>query len=54
MSIDHKVSEIYNLRIWEVILMSDSTTLLYYGYQFMGSLHAMDSKSQTWALSVLL
>ena len=30
MSIDHKVSEIYNLRIWEVILIGDNTILSNY------------------------
>ena len=30
MSIDHIISEIYNLRIKEIILIGDSTTLLDY------------------------
>ena len=47
MSIDHIISGIYNSRIEEVILIGDSTILLDYGYQFMGSLHTVDSKSQT-------
>ena len=47
MSIDHIISEIYNSRIVEVILMGDSTTLLDYGHQFMGSLHVVDSRSWT-------
>ena len=41
----------HNLRIWEVILISDSTTLLDYGYQFMGNLHAVDGMSRTRASS---
>ena len=47
MSIDHIISEIYNLRIGEVTLIGDNTTLLDYRHQFMGSLHAMDSRSRT-------
>ena len=46
MSIDH-ISKICNSRIGEVILIGDNSTLLDYGYQFMGSLHTVDSKSQT-------
>ena len=46
MSIDHIISEICNSRIERVILISDSTTLLDYKHQFVGSLHAVDSKSQ--------
>ena len=38
---------ICNSRIWVVILIGGNTTLLDYEYQFMGSLHAMDSRSQT-------
>ena len=51
MSIDHIISEIYDLRIEEVILLGDSTVLLDYGHQFIRSLHAMNSKSQTRVLS---
>ena len=46
MSFDHIISEIYNSNIWEVILIGDSTTLLDYEHQFMGSLHAVDNRSQ--------
>ena len=28
MSIDHIINEIYNSRIWEVVLIGDNTTLL--------------------------
>ena len=28
MLVDHIISEIYNSRIWDVILISDNTTLL--------------------------
>ena len=45
MSFDHIISGICNLGILEVILIGDSITLLYYGHQLMGSLHAMDSRS---------
>ena len=44
MLIDRTISGIYNSNIWEVILIGDSTTLLYYEHQFMESLHAVDSK----------
>ena len=47
MSVDHTISRICNSRIGEVILICDSTTLLDYKHQFMGSLHAVDSRSQT-------
>ena len=47
MSIDHTINEIYNSNIREVILIGDSTILLNYGHQFMGSLHVVDSRSQT-------
>ena len=47
MSIDHTINEIYNSNIREVILIGDSTILLNYGHQFMGSLHIVDSRSQT-------
>ena len=47
MSIDHIINEIYNSNIREVILIGDSTILLNYGHQFMGSLHVVDSRSQT-------
>ena len=42
MSIDHKISGIYNSRIGEVILIGDSTTLLDYEHQVMWSLHVVD------------
>ena len=45
MSIDHIISRICNSRIEEVILISDNLTLLNYEHQFMGSLHAVDSRS---------
>ena len=38
MLIDHIISGICNSRIEEVILIGDSTTLLNYKHQFMGSL----------------
>ena len=44
---DHIISDIYNSRIGKVILIDDSTTLLGYEHQFMGSLHVMDSRSRT-------
>ena len=47
MSTDHVISGIYNLRIEEVILIDDNTTLLDYGHRFMESLHTVDSRSQT-------
>ena len=47
MSDDHIISGIYNSRIGKVILIDDSTTLLDYEHQFMGSLHVMDSRSRT-------
>ena len=51
MSVDHIISEICNSRI---ILIGDSTTLLDYEHQFMGSMHEGDSMSQTQALGVSL
>ena len=51
MSIDHIISEIYNLRIEELILIGDSTILLDYRHRFMRSLHVVDSKS--WTLSFI-
>ena len=42
--IDHIISRICNLRIWEVILIGDNTTLLNYGHQFMGSLHVITTQ----------
>ena len=39
MLVDHIISEIYNLRIRKIILIDDSTTVLDYGYQFIGSVH---------------
>ena len=47
MSIDHIISEISNLRIGKVILIGDNITLLDYGHQLIGSLHVVDSRSQT-------
>ena len=38
---------IYNLKIGEVILIGDNTILLDYGYRFIRSLHALDSRLQT-------
>ena len=52
MSVDHIISEIYNSRIWEAILIGDNTTLLDYRHHFIGSLHAVDSRSRTWELGV--
>ena len=40
MLVDDIISEICNLRIEEVILIGDNTTLLDYGHQLIGSLHA--------------
>ena len=51
MSFDYIISEICNSMIEEVILIGDSTTLLDYGHRFIGSLHAVDSRSWTRALS---
>ena len=48
------IGEIYNSMIWEVILIGDSTTLLDYRHQFIGGLHAVDSRSRTKLLSVSL
>ena len=45
MSFDDIISGICNLRIEEVILVGDSTTLLDYGHWFMGCLHAVEGKS---------
>ena len=45
---------ICNSRIWEVILLGNSTTLLYCGYQFIGSLHVVDSRLRIWALGFSL
>ena len=47
MLIDYILSEIYNSRIKEIMLIGDSITLLDYGHQFTGSLHVIDSRSQT-------
>ena len=47
MLIDHIISEIYYLRIWETILIGDNTILLDYIHWFMGSLDVVDSRSQT-------
>ena len=54
MSTDHVISGIYNLRIEEVILIDDNTTLLDYGHRFMESLHTVDSRSQTPSFVLLL
>ena len=51
MSIDHIISGICNLRIREVILIGDNTTLLDYRHQFIGCLDVVDSKS--WTLSFI-
>ena len=53
MLVDHIISRTYNSRIGEIIMIGDSTTLLDYGHQFMGSL-VCNSRSQTQALSVSL
>ena len=45
MSFDYIISEICNSMIEEVILIGDSTTLLDYRHWFIGSLHAVDSRS---------
>ena len=47
MLVDHITSGICNLRIGDVILISEKTTLLDYGHLSMGSLYAMASKSRT-------
>ena len=47
MIVDHIISKIYNLRILEITLIVDSTTLLDYRQSFIGGLHEMDSKSHT-------
>ena len=47
MSINHIISEIYNTRIIEVILIGDNNTLLNYGHQFIEGLHVMDSRAWT-------
>ena len=52
MSIDHIISGICNSRIGEVILIGDNIVLLDYGHQFIGNLHAMDSRSPTQTLSL--
>ena len=44
MSIDHIISEICNPMIEEVIVIGDSTIFLDYKHQFIGSLHAEDSR----------
>ena len=45
MSVNQIISKIYNLRIWEVILIGDNTTLLDYEHWFMGSLYVVDGRS---------
>ena len=47
MSVAHIISRICNSRIGEVILIGDNTTMLDYIHQFMGSLHAINSRSRT-------
>ena len=47
MLVDHIINRISNSRIGEVILIDDRTTLLDYRHQFIGSLYAVDSRSQT-------
>ena len=47
MTIDHIIKRICNLRIKEVILIGDSTTLIDYKYQYIRSLHVADGISQT-------
>ena len=54
MPIDHIRSRIYNLRMREVILISDSTTLLDYRHKCMGSLHIVNSRSRTRACLVAI
>ena len=44
MSIGLIISEICNLKIKEVILIGNNTTLLDYEHQFMGSLHVVNSR----------
>ena len=51
MLFDHIINKICNLRIEDVILISDSTILLDYGLE---SLHAVDSRSRTRAFGVSL
>ena len=41
------ISGICNSSIGKIISIGDNTILLHYGHQFIGSLHAMDSRSQT-------
>ena len=47
MSINYIISGIYNSRIRDEIFISDDTSSLDYGHQFMGSLHVVDSRSWT-------
>ena len=54
MPIDHIISEICNSKIREVILIGDNTTLLYSRHRFIGSLHVVDSRSQTQTSSCYL
>ena len=46
MSIDH-IKRIYNSRIGEVMLIGNNTTFIDNEHKFMGSLHVMNSRSQT-------
>ena len=45
MSIDYIIIEICNLKMEEVILIRDNTTLLDYAHLFIGKLHVVDSRS---------
>ena len=45
MSFDQIISRIYNSRIVDIILINENITLVEYGYQFMRSLHVVDSRS---------
>ena len=38
------ISGVYNSMIGEVILIGDDITLSDYGYQYMGTLHVVDSR----------
>ena len=54
MSLDHTISGICNSRLLKVIFIGDNTILLNYKHHLIGSLHIMDSRSQTHALGVSL
>ena len=51
MLVDHINCWICNSRIRKIILIGDNITLLDYRYQFIRSLHIVDSRSQTRTLS---